>query len=218
MPRTAVVAEAGGTGDVLVERAAERDVAHLVAATDRQGRYAEPDGGADQGDLAGVPTGVDAVDAGGRRLAVGGGVEVAAAEQQQPVEAGEESRRLGVGPRRRLEDRLASAHGAQGVDVAQGDPETTVVPALHPVRRQARVRRDRHERGDVRRRHQNCTKLRRRSQSVTTEANAAHSWRATLTRCSCTSAPNAVAARSLAAKASVASTMFHGTRGIVVAS
>ena len=67
----------GAIGELLidelqVQRAAEGDVAHLMPATDRQGRHTEPGGRTDQSDLAGVPTGVDAVDAPDELVAVPG--------------------------------------------------------------------------------------------------------------------------------------------------
>ena len=54
------------------------------------------------------------------------------------------------------------------------------------------------------------SKLRRRSQSVTARLKCAHSWRAVLSRWSCTSAPNASAATFEPANASIASTRLVG--------
>ena len=65
---------------------------------------------------------------------------------------------------------------------------------------------------------QNCSKQRRRSQSVTTVPNASHSCRAVFTRCACTSGPNASTAAALRSSAAMASTMLCGTRATSCAS
>ena len=88
-------------GDVLVERAAQRDVQHLVAAADRQRRDTAIDGGTCERELEAVPVRDDAVDLVAPLLAVLLGVEVAAAHQQQPVEPFEHGSGVGVVDRRR---------------------------------------------------------------------------------------------------------------------
>ena len=68
-------------GDVLVERAAQRDVQHLVAAADRQRRDTAIDGSTCERELETVPVRDDPVDLVAPLLAVLLGVEVAAAHQ-----------------------------------------------------------------------------------------------------------------------------------------
>ena len=59
--RHAVLQHARHVGEMLVQRAAERDVHHLHAAADRERRQAEPVGGEQQVDLELVAVGLDAV-------------------------------------------------------------------------------------------------------------------------------------------------------------
>ena len=60
------------------------------------------------------------------------------------------------------------------------------------------------------------SKLRTSSQSVTARVKAAHSWRAVLSRCSCTSGPNAAAATALSSNSAMASGRVAGMRGASV--
>ena len=76
-----------GVREMLVERAPEGHVEHLVAAADREHRQVQLEGCSERGQLEGVMVGPDApqrlVPLGG---AVGRGVDVATAEEEQAVE------------------------------------------------------------------------------------------------------------------------------------
>ena len=109
----AVLEQAVASGDVLVERARERDVEDLVAAADREHREPARDRGAGEGELARVAVGADAVHRVVGLLAVGRRVEVAAAEEQQAVEPVEERGGVVVVERGREQDRLLPAGAAQ---------------------------------------------------------------------------------------------------------
>ena len=93
--------------DVLHERAAAGDVQHLHAAADGENRQIARAGGRDEGDLELVARRIDVLDPLMRRLAVSRGLDVAAAGQQQAVDA----RQRLLDRHRRVED----AHLAAGV-------------------------------------------------------------------------------------------------------
>jgi hypothetical protein len=71
-------------GNVLHERAAEGDVQHLHAAADREDVQAGPDRGARQGDLVRIPALFRRQIGGVGRLAVQGGIDVAAPVNSTP--------------------------------------------------------------------------------------------------------------------------------------
>ena len=73
-------------GQVLHERPPELDVQHLHAAADGEHGGARRQGGAEQRELAGVAPDIDAGGVGVRLLAVTGGVDVAAADEDERVE------------------------------------------------------------------------------------------------------------------------------------
>ena len=120
--RDAVLEQPRDVGEMLVQRAAERDVHHLHAPADGERREAEALRGEQQVDLELVPVDLDAV----RVLRVGvsavaGRMDVAAAHQQQPVERRQDL--LGV-------VRLAGAHDQ---DARAGSPERVDVRARDAV-------------------------------------------------------------------------------------
>ena len=93
----AVAFDAGKVGDVLVQRAAERDVQHLQPATDRERRGRPFDRGAGQRELGFVGGAVDAVHLGVPFLAVAGGIDVGAAAQHERVDAVEQRHEVARG-------------------------------------------------------------------------------------------------------------------------
>ena len=116
--RTAALAvhDVGDLGQVLLERAAQRHVEHLVAAADAEQRQAEVAGGAGQRQLEHVGVGMAAGDVGRGLGAVVLRVDVAAAGQQQAVESGHHLVDV-VGIDARHDERQPA--GAQhGVDIA----------------------------------------------------------------------------------------------------
>ena len=120
-------------GEVLAQRAAQGDVEHLVAAADRQRGQAPVDGAAHERRTrvsSRVP--LDAVEPRVRRLPVARRVDVAAAHEQQPVEAGEQlvGRHVLAG----RHEQGTCAGPSQGEHVGLGDTE--------PARRQPRTRPD----------------------------------------------------------------------------
>ena len=85
----------GHIRQVGVERPAERDVHDLHASTDAEGRHPHRDRRAEQPDLQLVAIGLDAVEVVVVGLAaVPGRIDVAAADEQEPVEGLEELLRL----------------------------------------------------------------------------------------------------------------------------
>ena len=83
----AVIDEAGATGQVLIEGATQRDVEHLHAPADREegqlGSHCCPC----KGKLQTIARRVDSVDALMGLGAVEGRIDIAAADQDEPVEA-----------------------------------------------------------------------------------------------------------------------------------
>ena len=88
--RDAVVDERRLLGEVLVEVAVQRDREHLVAPTDGQRRDTELERSLHDDQLTGVPARVDPGGGVVSGRAVRRRVEIAAAQQQQPVDATEE--------------------------------------------------------------------------------------------------------------------------------
>ena len=82
--------KSGTVGDVLIERAAERDVQQLVAAADGENRHVAVEGRIDQRELEAVEHRIGAVDHGCGLLAVQARVDVGAAGQQQTIERREQ--------------------------------------------------------------------------------------------------------------------------------
>jgi hypothetical protein len=128
-----VVAELGRVGDVLVHRAPERDREQLVAPADREHGHLPPDRAARQRHLARVAVGVHPVDGLARRRAVARGIDVAAAEQEETVDAREQCAGLGIVERERLEHRFPATRPVERGEVRLGHPDSGVRPALHPA-------------------------------------------------------------------------------------
>ena len=128
--RDAVLQHPRDVGEVLMERAAERDVHDLHPATDRERREPEPIGGEQQVDLELVAVGLDAVGVlHGRVAAVARRVDVAAPHQHQPVERGQDL--LGVVRLAGAHDQDAGAGPPERVDVWARDAVAAVRPARH---------------------------------------------------------------------------------------
>ena len=85
--------------EVLDQRAAQRDVQHLHAAADREGRRAVAHRGACEGDVERVDVVLHAVGVGVRGLAVAHRVDVGTADQHEPVEPEDDLVGLVVGDR-----------------------------------------------------------------------------------------------------------------------
>lgn len=91
----AAVLDVGHEGEVLDQGAPCGHVEDLGPPADAEDGDVAGQGGVDEGQLPGVAAGVDALDLGKGRAAVRRGVHIAAAAEQQAVEAGH--RRLGLG-------------------------------------------------------------------------------------------------------------------------
>ena len=116
--------ESGAIGDVLIERAAERDVQQLVAATDREHRHASVHRGIDERELEAVGDVIDPVDRRMRILAVAARIDVGTAGQHEPGERREDvgSVAVVVQSGRRKDDRLRAGPLERiGVAPRQGD-------------------------------------------------------------------------------------------------
>ena len=114
----AVVEAARHLLDVLVQRAAQRDVELLQAAADAQERHALRQGAADQGQGGGVAGRVGLVAFARRRAAIVARVDVGrAARDHQAVEAGEQVVRVEARPQGRDQDRDSGGSGDHGVDI-----------------------------------------------------------------------------------------------------
>ena len=86
-------------GQVLVQRAAERDREHLCAPADAEDAPAGVAGDAHARDLGAVAGGIDAHEGIGRALAVGGRIDVAASAHQERVRARDRVERARRRPR-----------------------------------------------------------------------------------------------------------------------
>ena len=114
-------------GHVLDQRAAERHVHQLMAAGDTEDRQARLERGPDQRQFEVVPFGIDAVDLRGRGLAIPTGLDVAAAGNQEAVDA-LERRGDEVGAQHRQDDRHSPGvdHAVDVVPVGEVGAATSV--------------------------------------------------------------------------------------------
>ena len=161
--------------DVLAQRAAARHVQHLRPATNRKQRERQLDCCRAERELELVAQGDHTVGLRCRRLAVARRVHIATAGQHQSVEPVQHRDRFLVVEMTRTEHRFLRARPLQRLHVHRLDCERRIGPAVDATRHH-RVRGQRDERrGNHETRHQICSKLRCRSQSVTTRLNVAHS-------------------------------------------
>jgi hypothetical protein len=114
----------------LVERAAERDVEHLMSAADRQDRKPRGDRRVDEPHLEVVEHTVHAVDRRVRLLAVTGGIDVRPAGQHESREGREDRRAGGVVDHvygRRQQHRMRAGR-SERVGVAAGERDRARSP------------------------------------------------------------------------------------------
>ena len=132
LDRDAVREEAVHVGQVLVQRAAERDVHDLHPPADAEGGDVQSVGGVHQPDLERVPVAFDAVEVLGVGIgSVGGRVDVAAAHQHQAVERLEEC--FGLAFLTGGDDRRTRSRTAERLEVGRRDAVAAVRPPRHPV-------------------------------------------------------------------------------------
>src|SRR5690348_11846719 len=121
-----VVIERAGAlaGNVLHERAAERDIEQLEASANRERWTCDRACGLDQGDLGGVPLGVRSLDRCVTGLVVEGWIEVFASGEHESVARVDD--RGGVGDlRQRRDDERYCAGALQGFHVRDIQPDAS---------------------------------------------------------------------------------------------
>ena len=115
---------------MLDQRAAQRDVEHLHAPADREGRRAVADRGTRERDVERVDVLLHAVGVGVCRLPVARRVDVGTADQHEPVEPPDDVVGLVVGDRHLEQCRLLASRALDGVEVAAGADERIGAGAL----------------------------------------------------------------------------------------
>ena len=132
LDRHTVLEEAGQIGQVLQQRAPERDVHDLHAAADAQGGQVRAVRRVDERDLDLVTVRFDAVVVlGVGRGPVASGLDVTAAHQHQAVERFEEV--VGVACFARRDDGGPRARPAQGIEVWSGNAVASLRPPSDPI-------------------------------------------------------------------------------------
>jgi hypothetical protein len=126
--RPAVVVVAEGLGQVLQERPSRRHVHELHPPADPEEGDVALQGPPHQGDLAGVALGHGVLGLGVRLGGIGGGIDVGAPRQHQPVDQVED--RVGILGQRgiRRDHEREPARALHGVDVGAGQQHRLLVP------------------------------------------------------------------------------------------